>query len=91
MAAQKDLMAVTAASSEVFRSSRPNAGANGVEDWDGDKARRASSAIAVLATHYEIVARALRRQSTALSEVTEMATMIINAIGPEKYAAEGAP
>ena len=79
------------ASSDVFRSSRPNAGAGGVEDWDGAKARRAALAIHSLGKHYELVAAALKNQASALEHVTEMATMIIDAIGPEKYAVEGCP
>ena len=90
-AAQKDLLLATSTSSEVFRSSRPNAGAGGVEDWDGAKARRAALAIHSLGKHYELVAVALKGQASALEHVTEMATMIIEAIGPSKYAAEGSP
>lgn len=90
-AAQNDLMTAMSASSEIFKTSRPGAGSGGVEDWDGGKAHRFANVEDVLAEHHERVAHCFRRHAAALREVTNIATQIINDIGPAEYAARGIP
>jgi hypothetical protein len=91
VAAQRDLVVATKASADVFSTAKIDNKDRGVEEWDGAKARRAALAIHSLGKHYELVAMALKRQASALEHVTEMATMIINAIGTAEYAARGVP
>lgn len=91
IAVQRDLLAATAASSQVFRSSKSTTNTRGADDWDGEKARRAADTIDELARHHEIVARALQRQAIALRAVTNMASELISKIGPENHAVQGAP
>lgn len=89
--AQRDLLAATQANAEVFRSAPIGDRERTVGEWNAEKARRAADAVSNLARHYEIVAQALRRQSSALHNVTDLAGTILDAINEVPYTAPGEP